>query len=105
MDIYSTRAQLAAIEQQPREYSFLYDLFVQEKGCVEDNKAIYDYRKGTRRMAPIVHENTGGILMERDGYETREIDFCTIAPERIITNPDLAGRAFGEKILGAMTPE
>lgn len=26
MDIYSTRAQLAAIEQQPREYSFLYDL-------------------------------------------------------------------------------
>ena len=100
MDIYSTRAQLAAIEQQPREYSFLYDLFVQEKGCVEDNKAIYDYRKGTRRMAPIVHENTGGILMERDGYETREIDFCTIAPERIITNPDLAGRAFGEKILG-----
>lgn len=65
MDIYSTRAQLAAIEQQPREYSFLYDLFVQEKGCVEDNKAIYDYRKGTRRMAPIVHENTGGILMER----------------------------------------
>lgn len=56
-------------------------------------------------MAPVVHEMTGGVLMGRTGYETREIGFCTVAPERIITDPDITGRAFGEKILGAMTPE
>jgi len=105
MDIYSTRAQLAAIEVMPREYPFLHDAFAKDAGTVEDDKAIYDYRKGDRPMAPIVTENAGGIVMQRTGYQTREIGFCTIAPERVIENNDLKGRAFGEKVLGAMTPE
>jgi hypothetical protein len=105
MDIYSTRAQLKAIEVMPREYSALYDFFGHEAGNVEDDKAIYDFRKGSRRMAPVVHPGTGGVLMDRDGYETREIGFCTIAPERIIEDKNLKGRMFGEDILGAMTPE
>ena len=105
MDIYSTRAQLAAIDLMEPEYSFLYDMFVSDMGAVEDEKAIYDYRKGKLQMAPVVHEMTGGVLMGRTGYETREIGFCTVAPERIITDPDITGRTFGEKILGAMTPE
>ena len=105
MDIYSTRAQLAAIELQPRVYTFLYDVFGHENAPVEDEKAIYDYRKGTERMAPVVHPGAGGVVMPRDGYTTREIGFATIAPERIIENSDLAGRYFGEKVLGAMTPQ
>ena len=105
MDIYSTRAQLAAIDLMPREYSVLYDFFGHDAGTVEDDKAIYDYRKGSRKMAPTVHPGTGGVLMERDGYETREIGFCCIAPERIIDDQNLKGRMFGERVLGAMTPQ
>lgn len=105
MDIYSTRAQLAAIEMQERVYTFLYDIFAHENAPVEDDKAIYDYRKGTQRMAPVVHPGAGGVVMPRDGFSTREIGFATIAPERIIENSDLMGRAFGEKVLGAMTPQ
>lgn len=105
MDIYSTRAQLAAIEAQSPIYTFLYDVFAKENAPVEDDKAIYDYRKGTERLAPVVHPGAGGVVMPRDGYSTREIGFATIAPERIIENSDLTGRAFGERILGAMTPE
>lgn len=71
MDIYSTRAQLAAIDLMEPEYSFLYDMFVSDMGAVEDEKAIYDYRKGKLQMAPVVHEMTGGVLMGRTGYETR----------------------------------
>ena len=104
-DIYSTRAQLAAIDLMPREYSVLYDFFAREMGAVEDDKAIYDYRKGSRPMAPTVRPGTGGVLMGRDGYETREIGFCQVAPERIIEDQNLKGRMFGEKILGAMTPQ
>ena len=104
LDIYSTRAQLAAIDLMPREYSFLYDYFAHDAGAVEDDKAIYDFRKGSRRMAPTVHPGTGGVLMDRDGYETREIGFCCIAPERLIEADNLKGRAFGEQVLGAMTP-
>lgn len=105
IDIYSTRAQLAAVEAMPREYSFFYDNFCQEKGCVEDTKAIYDYRKGSQHMAPIVTNGAGSVIMERGGYETREIGFCEIAPSRVVSNQDLQGRVFGETILGAMTPE
>lgn len=105
LDIYSTRAQLAALEAMPPEYTFLYDTFCADMGAVEDDKAIYDYRKGTREMAPVVHKGAGGVLMGRTGYETREIGFCTIAPERIVDLHDISGRAFGEEILGAMTPE
>jgi hypothetical protein len=105
MDIYSTRAQLAAIDLMPREYSALHDFFARDAGTVEDDKAIYDFRKGSRRMAPTVHPGTGGVLMDRDGYETREIGFCCIAPERVIESDNLQGRMFGERVFGAMTPQ
>lgn len=103
-DIYSTRAQLAAIELFPPEYSFLYDTFVHNNGAIEEEKAIYDFRKGSRLMAPVVHEGVGGVMLDRPGFETREIGFCTIAPERPITNTDLQKRAFGENVIGGMTP-
>lgn len=105
MDIYSTRAQLAAIELLPREYSALFDFFCRDAGTVEDEKAIWDFRKGSRRMAPTVRPGAGGVLMDRDGYETREIGFCCVAPERIIEDSNLKDRMFGERVLGAMTPQ
>ncbi len=104
LDIYSTYAQLAAIEQMPLEHTLLWDLFVNEEGTVEEDKAFYDYRKGVIQMAPIVHENTGGVVMGRSGYETRMIDFCTIAPERVIEADQIKSRSFGEKVFGGMTP-
>lgn len=104
IDIYSTYAQLAAIEQLPKESSFLWDVFVREEGVVEDEKAFYDFRKGALQMAPVVHPYTGGVVMGRTGYETREIDFCCIAPERVIEAHQLKNRFFGERVLGAMNP-
>lgn len=106
MDIYSTRAQLAAIELMPREFGFLADMFGKDAGPVEDEKAIFDVKKGSQPMAPMVRPGAGGVLMTpRDGYETKEIAFCCIAPERIIEDQNLKGRMFGEKVLGALTPE
>ena len=104
-DIYSTRAQLAAIEQMPREYSALFDFFCHDGGAIEDDKAIYDFRKGDRRMAPMVLPGSGGVIMDRSGYETREIGFCCVAPERVIEDQNLRGRMFGEQVLGAMTTQ
>ena len=104
MDIYDTRAQLAAIDLMEPEYTFLHDMTVRDGGTVEDDKAIYDFRKGNRKMAPVVHPGTGGVVMEREGFQTREIGFATVAPEREIEVNQLYGRSFGEKILGALTP-
>lgn len=106
MDIYSTRAQLAAIDLIPRDFGFMNGLFAKDEGTVEDEKAIFDVRKGTRRMAPMVKPGAGGVIMnDRDSYETKEIEFCCIAPERVVEDDNLKGRMFNEKVLGAMTPE
>lgn len=105
MDLYDVRSQLKALELMPRECSVLMDFFCKEEGVEENDKANYDFRKGTKAMAPTVHPGTGGVIMERDGYETREISFCTIAPERLIEDQNLKSRLFGEAVLGAMTPE
>ena len=105
MDLYDVRSQLKAIELMPPEYSVLADFFCKEEAVQENNKAIYDFRKGGKVMAPTVHPGTGGVIMERTGYETREIGFCTIAPERLIEDQNLEGRLFGEAVLGALTPE
>lgn len=105
MDIYSTRAQLAAIELMPAPNTFLFDTFVKDMGVVEDDKAIYDFRKGALKMAPFVTPGQGGVPMARGGYQTNEIGFCTMAPERIIELKDITSRSFGEAVLGAKTPQ
>jgi hypothetical protein len=105
LDIFETATQLKSVELMPPEYTFLFDTFAKDGGNVEDTEAIYDYRKGVQQMAPIVVPGTGGVLMARSGYETRRIGFCTVAPERAINATDITKRAFGENVLGAMTPE
>ena len=40
MDIYSTAAQLKAIDLQPRIYPCLFDTFCKDQGCDENDKAI-----------------------------------------------------------------
>lgn len=106
LDLFTTAVMLKAIEKMPRIYTFLADTFGAEGECVEDDRAIYDYRKGPeRRMAQFVLPGTGGVLMNRDGFEMREIGFPTIAPERLVTLQDISGRMFGEQITGSLTPE
>lgn len=103
--LYSTATMLKAIEQMPRLYTFLYDLFAQDGENVSEDTALYDYRKGAVQMAPFVVEHTGGVVMNRTGYQTNRVGFTTISPERIVTLEDIATRAFGEKVLGDRTPE
>ena len=94
-DLFSTAVMLKAVEQMPRKYTFLSDTL-----C-EDERAIYDYRKGAQTgLAPFIVPGTGGVPMNREGYEMREIRFSTIAPERVITLEDISSRMFGENITG-----
>ena len=72
-DIFSTRAQLAAIELMPREYSFLFDTFVQDGGAVEEEKAIFDYKKGDRQMALDELADLGPDVVEKFGSRGVEV--------------------------------
>lgn len=105
LDIYSTMAQLKAIEVLPPVCTFLFDTFAKDMGMVENEEAFYDFKKGVQEMAPFVHPNTGGVLMKRSGFETRKVGFCNIAPERVVRAEDTNQRSFGEVVFGGMTPE
>lgn len=104
-DLNTTATMLKAVEAMPMVCSFLYDTLCKDAGVTENDKAIYDYRKGQQQMAPFVTPGVGGVEMSRSGFETREVDFCTIAPQRTVNAHDIATRSFGEKVLGGMTPE
>lgn len=98
--------QIKAIELIPPEPTFLYDTLVEDGGAVEEGEVIFDYRKGAiDGMAPFVGEDVGGVPIERKGFETRHIDFPTLAPERIIEKKHIMKRSFGEVIYGGSSPD
>ncbi len=105
-DLFSTAVMLRAVEQMPRVYTFLADTFAEDGGLCEDERALYDYRKGAETgLAPFIVPGTGGVPINRDGYEMRQIQFSTVAPERVVTLADVSSRMFGENVTGSMTPE
>lgn len=105
-DLFSTATMLKAVEQMPRVYTFLSDTFCADGGVIDNDRAIYDYRKGAQMgMAPFVVPGTGGVVMNDQGFEMREIAFSTLAPEMVVTLDDISTRMFGETVMGAMTPE
>lgn len=105
MDIFDTITQLKAVALMPPVHTFLTDTFASDEGVHESEKAQYDVMKGGQAMAPFVHAGTGGVLMGRNGFETNEISFPTIAPERIVENINLKNRTFGENIVGGLSEE
>ena len=105
-NLFSTAVMLKAVEQMPRIYTFLSDTFSQDGENCEDENAMYDYRRGNETgLAPFVVPGTGGVAINREGYEMRQIKFSTLAPERVLTLEDVSTRQFGEAVLGAKTPE
>lgn len=97
--------QLQSIEQAQPIYTFLYDMFVDDKGPVSEEEALWDVKRGDLPMAPFINDNIGGVPVQRQAFVTDKMRFPTIAPERIVKPIDIAGRAFGEVVYGGKTPE
>lgn len=96
--IYDVQTQLAAIEMLPPKSRFFRDLMVKPGITGADTEVVeFDLRKGNRWIAPFVAPNVGGIVLDRDGYETKYIKFPWIAPKRVITGADGQKRSFGEQ--------
>ena len=54
-NLFSTAVMLKAVEQMPRIYTFLADTFAKDAGVCDDDRAIYDYRRGAETgLAPFI---------------------------------------------------
>ena len=105
-NLYDTMTMLKAVEQMNREYRFLSDTFVEDGTVSTDEHPFYDYRKGRKRgLAPFVVNGTGGVTMNREGYEMRQIRFTTLAPQYVVQESDIDHRLFGENVIGGDSQE
>jgi hypothetical protein len=104
IDIYSTRTMMQAIKIMKPAYSFFCDTFFGNVETYVTETVDFDFKKGKRKMAPFVAPRVGGIVMDRQGFETRTLKTPKIAPERVLTKDDLATRAMGEAVYSQRTP-
>lgn len=104
IELYSTRTMLEAIRQTKPAHTFLLNTFFPNVDTKVTEHVDVDFKKGKRKMAPFVSPRIGGVVMDRQGYETKTYRIPRIAPERVITTDDLSQRSMGESIYSTRTP-
>jgi hypothetical protein len=106
--IYRTVTLLTAVQAMPTHRTFLRDRYF-PVDLVNDifpgEEVLVEYRKGSKKIAPVVMPRKGGITIEREGYKTKSYIPPTIAPSRPLTIDDLNKKGFGEALYSRVSPE
>lgn len=105
MGLYETKTMLKALNLMQPTRTFLKDTFFSQRETLLTEKAEVDVKKGKRRMAPFVAPRIGGIVMEREGFNTKSITTPKIAPERSLSIDNVTSRGMGESVYSTKTPD
>lgn len=84
---------------------FLKDRYFPDGPVYYSEKALIEFKKKGRKIAPFVIPLVNGIVMEKDGYRTDIVDAPYIAPKRVITAKELEQKAFGGSPESGRSPE
>lgn len=84
---------------------FLKDRYFPDGPVYYSERALIEFKKKGRKIAPFVVPLVNGIIMEKDGYRTDVVDAPYIAPKRVITAKELEQKAFGESPESGRSPE
>ncbi|MCM1439164.1 MAG: major capsid protein [Roseburia sp.] len=106
LNLFDTYVLQAIVEEIVATPTFFKDrYFPTEDGDIfAADKVLAEYKRGDRKMAPIVSPRAGDIPMDRMGYEVSEYQPAFIAPSRVLTMDDLKKRGFGEALYANSTP-
>lgn len=105
IELNNTLQMMQALERVKAPASFLVDTFFPIVPPTATTEMIgVEFRKGTRKLAPYMTAGAG-IAMERSNPKITWYKPPMMAPMRVINDYDVQGRAFGEHLLGSMTPE
>ena len=108
MDFSETLTLLAAIEQVPREASFLRDRYFPTNDSTDifnTDKVIVEYKDGDKKLAPFVSPRKNGVNVFREGYEIHEFEPGNIAPKRPLYIDELKKKGFGEALFSNLTED
>lgn len=105
IELNDTLQMMQALEKVKAPATFLVDTFFPIVPPTATSELIgVEYRKGTRKLAPFLTAGAG-VAVERGTASINWYKPPMMAPMRIINDYDVMGRAFGEALLGSLTPE
>ncbi len=106
ISLNDTVALMQAVERFKTPASMLLDTFFPVIPEVAPTSTIQiDYRKGTRRLAPMIVRGAAGMNVARDSYQSSFYKAPLMGPARILDPEILRQRSFGEGIISTKTPE
>lgn len=98
IDIFTTRAMLAALEMMLPPKTFLLDTFFSETNQSDTEYVDIDIIRHKRRLAPFVIPVAEGKLLERQKYDTKTVKPPYIKPKMQTQAADLLTRNMGSSI-------
>lgn len=93
------------LDKTKRPYKYLKDTFFSTTVEHLTDRFAFDVVKGTEQIAPFVHPEIGGKMLEKAGYETKDFQPPEVSPEKIITAQDVESRLAGEEINSRVSKE
>lgn len=105
MDLYSTTALVATVENLLLPQTFLLERFFPRAVFSETAAVAIDVFTGKRRLAPFVNPLREGRYVESLGFQTTEFVPPTIKDKRRLDPLRAVRRAMGERIGGALNPQ
>ncbi len=105
LDFFSSYHLSAVVEEIVPQASFFKDRYFPTTAAdiFSTDKVLTEYRKGDRKMAAFVAPRSGGITLDRRGYEIHELTPAYIELSRVLTLDELTKRGFGEALYSDST--
>lgn len=106
VDMFTTRKMMGIVEEgRKTAYTWLRDRYFANHRTFDTEVIDFDIvGKGGRKIAPFVHPQVGGKVMDREGFQTKSYKAPELSPERITTAEDVLKRSPGETIYSGKTP-
>lgn len=106
IDMFDTRTMLGIVnEGETANTTFLRDRYFTHRPTFNTTKIDIDViGKGKRKLAPWVHPKIGGIVVDREGFQTKSYEAPELSPMRVTTAEDMLKRSPGETIYSGKDP-
>lgn len=105
INLFDPRTMLGVIQRNPQVKTFLKDTFFKRVVTSNTESIDVDFTKGSREMAPFVHDKISQQETENRGYATKQFKPALVTADRVTTAADLLKRAPGEMLYNGLSPE
>jgi len=104
IDMYTPRLMMRALDQVKVPKRFFHSTFFSRTFTHTTKEVELDVRKSKRRVAVYVSPIQDGVVVEREGFETRVTKPAYVKEMTTLRPQELETRAFGENIYNPMSP-